>query len=435
MFRSRARRRTALVAAAAATLALTGCAATAGGAEPAPTLDPNEEVTLDFAFWGNDVRAALYDEAIAAFESEYPNIDVNALFLAPTEYWEKRQVEAAGSGLPDVITMDLGFLRQYTQNGSVIDLTPYLGTIIETDGIDESLFEAATVDGSRTGMPISTNAWGMYLDLTLADEIGIEPFAGGTWDEYYAWTIEASDAAASAGTQAWGATDPSGELTNFQLWLRAQGRELFSDEGEPQFDEADLAEFWYLADEAREQGGIVPQQRVEEARPLTAFDATLTVAELTYDNSGSGFLGNLGEAYTLDLVAPPLDEADAEDLYLKVSQMYSITSNSKHPAAAAAFIDFLVNSPESGEIFGTNRGVPASQTARDAADVDGIAAEIVEYETAIADRLGDAPPVPVIGYGSLEAKFRELVPEINFGTLTVDQAVEQFFAEMDVILQ
>jgi multiple sugar transport system substrate-binding protein len=155
---------------------------------------------------------------------------------------------------------------------------------------------------------------------------------------------------------------------------------------------------------------------------------------LIYDNSGSGFVGNLGEGYELDLVAPPVDEPDAHDLYLKVSQMYSIASSSEHPAAAATFIDFLINSPESGEIFGTNRGVPASKTARDAANLEGISAVIAEYEASIADRLGEAPPVPVIGYGSLEAKFRELVPEINFGALTVDQAVEQFFAEMSVIL-
>jgi len=419
---------------AVASLALSGCAA---GATPdaTETFDPNEEVNLSFAFWGNDVRAEMYNEVIAAFEAEHPNIDVSVLFLAPTEYWEKRQIEAAGSGLPDVITMDLGYLRQYTENGSIIDLSPYLGNVIATDAIDESVIEAASIDDVTTGMPISTNAWGMYLDLTLAERIGIEPFAGGTWDEYYDWTVEASTAADAAGVDAWGAADPSSELTNFQLWMRAQGKDLFSEDGEPQFEEKDLGEFWSLADNARKEGGLVPQQRIEEVKPLTAFDSASSVSDLIYDNSGSGYLGNLGEGYELDLIAPPVDDSDAEDLFLKVSQMYSISSSSDHPAAAATFIDYLVNSPESGRIFGTNRGVPASQTARDAAELDGISTQIAEYESSITERLGDAPPVPVIGYGSLEAKFRELVPEINFGSLTVDEAVDQFFAEMNVILE
>src|SRR6187431_1993223 len=89
----------------AAAVALSGCASAAP--EPAATVDPEEDVSISFSFWGNDVRAALYDEAIAVFEEQNPNIDVDVLFLAPTDYWEKRQIEAASKGLPDVVTMDL----------------------------------------------------------------------------------------------------------------------------------------------------------------------------------------------------------------------------------------------------------------------------------------------------------------------------------------
>ena len=56
---------------------------------------------------------------------------------------------------------------------------------------------------------------------------------------------------------------------------------------------------------------------------MTGFDAALSASDTTWDNTGSGFLGNLGEGYELELIAPPLDEADGKDLYLKASQMYS----------------------------------------------------------------------------------------------------------------
>lgn len=94
-----------------AALAITGCAASGPAADAPATLDPDEEVSISFTFWGNDVRAALYDQAIAAFEDQHPNIDVKILFLSPNDYWEKRQIEAAGGGLPDVVTMDLAYLR------------------------------------------------------------------------------------------------------------------------------------------------------------------------------------------------------------------------------------------------------------------------------------------------------------------------------------
>ena len=124
----------------------------------------------------------------------------------------------------------------------------------------------------------------------------------------------------------------------------------------------------------------------------------------------------------------------AKDLYLKPSMLHAISAKTEHPEAAATLVNFLVNSPESGEIFGTNRGLPASETALAAAELDPLSQQVKDYEASIADRLGDAPPVPIVGYGTLEEKFRQLGTELNFGTITVDEAVAQFFSEMDVVL-
>lgn len=59
-------------------------------------------VTLNFTWWGNDDRAERYNNLIAAFNEEYPNITINGTFTDFPAYWEKRQTEAAGGGLPDV---------------------------------------------------------------------------------------------------------------------------------------------------------------------------------------------------------------------------------------------------------------------------------------------------------------------------------------------
>jgi multiple sugar transport system substrate-binding protein len=94
----------------------------------------------------------------------------------------------------------------------------------------------------------------------------------------------------------------------------------------------------------------------------------------------------------------------------------------------------MVNSTEVGAIFGTNRGMPASETQREGVEMDAIAQQILDYEASIADRVGDPPPVPIVGYGSIEAKFKELGQELAFGTLSVDDAVSQLFTEIDVVL-
>ena len=77
----------------------------------------------------------------------------------------------------------------------------------------------------------------------------------------------------------------------------------------------------------------------------------------------------------------------AKDLYLKPSMLHSVAANTEHPEASAMLVDFLINSEESGQIFGTNRGLPASTVALEAAELDELSEQIKQYEADIADRL------------------------------------------------
>jgi multiple sugar transport system substrate-binding protein len=415
---------------AGAALVLAGCAGGDNAAEPAATFDPDEEVTLDLAFWGNDVRADLYNQAIEAFNEEYPNITVNSSFLGFPEFWEKRQTEAAGGGLPDVMQFDYSYLRQYSENGLLLDLDPYLGNIVDTEPLPENILNIGVVNDTTYGIPTSTNAWGMYTNPVLLEQAGVEEFSGGSWEDYIEWMGEVTE---GSGGAFYGGTDYTGRIQNFELQLRSEGSYLFSEGGEPGFDEKRLTEFWESGADARD-GIVIPQQRLEEVFPLSGFDTANTASELTWDNFGSGYKGNLGEAYPeLGLVAPPVTEEGAKDLYLKPSMLHTISAKTEHPEAAATLVNFLVNSPQSGEIFGTNRGIPASETALAAAELDPLSQQIADYEASISDRLGDAPPVPIVGSGTLEEKFRQLGTELGFGTITVEDAVSQFFSEMDVV--
>ena len=432
MFNIRKRRIAAAAAAltASAALVLTGCSGGGSSEEAAATYDPDEKVTLNLAFWGNDVRAGLYEEAIAAFNEEYPNITVNSSFTDFPAYWEKRQTEAAGGGLPDVMQFDYSYLRQYSENGLLLDLAPYLGNIIDTEPLADNILQIGVVDGETTGIPTSTNAWGLFTNPKLLEQVGVDEFEGGDWEDYTAWIKEVSDAGAGS---LWGGTDFTGRIQNFEIQQRAKGEDLFTEDGEPNFTEKDLAAFWEQGEDAR--AVTIPQQRLEEIYPVSGFDAGLTTSELTWDNFGAGYLANLGAEYTeLGLVAPPVTEEGAKDLYLKPSMLHSISSTTEHPEAAATLVNYLVNSPEAGAIFGTNRGLPASETMLEGAELDPLGQQISDYEASIADRLGDAPPVPIVGYGTLEEKFRQLGQELGFGTITVDEAVSQFFSEMDVVL-
>src|SRR3712207_1250996 len=164
--------------AAAAALVLTACGG--GDAEPADdaagaaTADPNEEVTLNFTWWGNDDRAARYAEALALFEEEHPNITVQTSFQDFPNYWTARSTEAAGRSLPDVMQFDLSYLREYTENGHLLDLTDYVGDAIDTEQIDEALLQSGELEDQQVGIPTSTNTLAMFYHPALLEQTGVE---------------------------------------------------------------------------------------------------------------------------------------------------------------------------------------------------------------------------------------------------------------------
>ena len=158
-----------------------------------------------------------------------------------------------------------------------------------------------------------------------------------------------------------------------------------------------------------------------------------SASEMSWSNFLGGYLADSGAEH-VTLVAPPTEDSDAKDLYRQAGLQVAISKTTDHPEAAALWLDFVVNSEEAGEIFGTTLGFPASETKLAGTTLEGVDAQVADYLDAVADRIGDAPPVPVVGYGSLEQTFWDLGKEIGLGAITVDDAVDQFFTEAGVIL-
>ncbi|HHU37890.1 MAG TPA: extracellular solute-binding protein, partial [Propionibacterium sp.] len=91
-------------------LALAGCGSQAPqqSAAPAPGggSGSGEQVTLRFAWWGNDTRNRMTQEIIEAFEAENPDIKVQGEPGEFSGYWDKLATQVAASDAPDVIQMD-----------------------------------------------------------------------------------------------------------------------------------------------------------------------------------------------------------------------------------------------------------------------------------------------------------------------------------------
>ena len=411
----------------AAALTLASCAGDGGGSGE---YGPDADVTLTFAFWGNDDRADRYNQLIEAFQTEHPNITVNTTFTDFPSYWEKRQTEVAGGGLPDVFQFSDSYLRQYAEPGHVLDLGE-VSDYIDFSTFDDALLGTGRLNDVQYSLPTGYSMWANFVnDDVLAEYDIAAPEGGSTFDAFDEWMAGVTDA--TDGT-VYGGTDYTQRIQVFELVLRANGGNLYTEDGELGFTEDELRDFWASGDDIRD-GVTVPQVELEAISPVSGFGAGLTASEMSWSNFLGGYLADSG-AESISIVAPPTAVEGSKDLYQQGGLQMAIASNTDHPEASAIFLDYVVNSPEAGEIFGTTLGFPASSSKLAGTTLEGVDKQVADYIESVSDRVGEAPPVPVIGYGSLEQTFWDLGKELGLGTITVDEAVERFFTEADVILE
>jgi len=427
--------------AAAAALALTACGG-GGDAEPqaeATSADPNAPVTLNFTWWGNDDRASRYEQALALFKEEHPNITVQTSFSDFPNYWTARSTEAAGRSLPDVMQFDLSYLREYTENGHLLDLSDYVGDAIDTEEIDEELLQSGVLEDKQVGIPTSTNTLGLFYHPSLLEQTGVEaPSEDYTWEEYNEFITAVSEAGQSTpeGQPVYGGADYTNTFWFFLQWLVQEGKTPFTEDGEFGFEEADMKEFLEMTADLREAKQVYPVERGVQLLPLGGFTVNESASEISWDNFLAGYTADSGDQ-NIQMLPVPSNEDGEKAMFFKPSMLLSAGANTEHPAEAALLIDFLINNPEVGKIFGTSKGVPATQAQRDAMDIaeGSVDARVVAYEEAVADQVTEPVPVPVKGFGSIEAEYKRLGEELAYGTITVDAFVESWFSEAAIMTQ
>ncbi|WP_022917106.1 ABC transporter substrate-binding protein [Ruania albidiflava] len=425
-------------AATAATLALTACSSGSdGGGEPGSggTVDPDEQITLTMYWWGNEDRADRYNEAIELFEEEYPNIDVQANYSAWDDYWPARATEAAGSSLPDVFQMDLAYLSQYGGRNQLVDLTPYLGGELDATGMPEELLDSGRVGDGLYAIPQSTNTLAMFSNPELIEELGVEaPTADMTWSDYAQWAAEAAGAGADADPALYGAYDFTGVFWLFIQYMVQNGNEVFTDDGELAFTEDDVLEWLSLASDLRAEGQVWPPDRAAQFDPLDGFSAQEVATSGTWDNFLAMYYADTGLDELDILPIPTVEGNDARGLFQKPSMLLSAGQNTEHPEAAAALINFITNDAEAGAIFGTSRGVPATESARSEMDVSGTDEQVITFEEEMADEITEPVPTLPEGFGTIEAAWLRLSETLAYGEITEDEFVQQWFAEAESAL-
>lgn len=421
--------------AAAAALALAGCSGGGGSKTTEVTFDKNTEAKISFSWWGNDDRAARFEQAIAGFNKEYPKVKVVRNFNAWGDYWTARNTEAAGHALPDVVMMDAGYLGEYASKGLLLDLTPYRDNLLPLKGVTDNVLGSGTVDGKLQSVPLGTNAWSMMYNKDLLDKLGIAyPTGDMTWDELNSFIKKVDVAGASSDPKIYGAEDYTGGFPNFINHLMQKKNAVFTKDGQPAFTKKDVTAYLDSASSLRKAGDFYPVARSIALSPSGGF---LAGESAIWFNFSTTVLQGMTDTGTenIGMVTPPLDDGKKSHILApKPSMLLSVAANSKQPQAAAALVNYLVTSPDVAKIFGTSLGTPATQAGRDAVDQQPADTVNLDYLDSIKKELTASYPILPAGYGTIEAKWSDLHQQLQYGQITSKQFADELFSEMSLAL-
>lgn len=407
---------------AALTLTLTGCS----GSGNVSTELSDEPVTLSVAWWGGDARAALTEEAIDAFEDEYPNITVETQFGEWGGYWDQLATSTAAGDAPDIVQMDETYLASYASRGALLDLDQ---VDFDTSGMPDELVESGRIDGALYAAPIGVNVFAVVANTDLFEQYGVElpDDETWTWDDYASIATELTEKSGGAihGTTQVGGYD-SGSV---RYWGRSAGQEIF-DGTEVVLEPEVLSDMWQYELDLIESGGMESASAIVESQAAGIGGGSLATGKVAMGLFFNTQITALSEASGANLELLKLPEPEEVDPnFYKPSMFWSVSARAEHPAEAALLIDFLVNKNVAAEIIKTERGVPANDSMREL--IEPSLAPTDQAAVAYQDRVQPGGPFfTPSGAATLGELFSRYSQEVLSGQTSPEAAAEAALAEL-----
>lgn len=293
----------------------------------------------------NPTTLAFYASAIAAFQADFPDVDVPI-----TIYSEDSQLQYLTTALQN--GTDLGIFQPNTtavsdwaEQGFLADLTPMVQSIGEDDFLDGTRF---IINGKDWAMPYQANASVVYYRKDLLDKAGIsEPK---TYDEYLGAVRELNGKDGIVGiASALGATPTIGAQF-FTPYLYQSGWDYYSKDGTLRFDQPEALE--------AVKRYVAIMENTSEGFYNAGFGDILT-AYVAGQAAFATYPGRLG--VSLETQAPQIGDLTGVMripagpfmtgvLHSGISDAYAVYSKTANPDEALAFLESLTTG-ESGLAF------------------------------------------------------------------------------------
>ncbi|QOR70940.1 extracellular solute-binding protein [Ruania alkalisoli] len=408
-------------------------ATVAGCSRGGGSSDSDDGSSLQFTWWGNEVRNANTQDALDAYMEENPGVTISPQPGEWASYWDRLATQTAGSNAPDIIQMDMRYISEYGQRGALLDLSEHGA---DTSGFIEGTADSGMIEGSLYGMNAGINTPMVFANPALFEAAGVDvpDDMTWTWEDWLEIATAISDSGAATGTQAIIASDAL-----FEAWLRQQGKSLFAEGGEIGFEVDDLRGWFDLGMRFADAGAIPSPSAINEdfSKPLDQADFVVgnTAIAQYWSNQLQALETSAGTEFRL--LRYPSIEGDAMQraAWYKASMLWSVSATTEDPEGAVALVNWWMNSQTAAEIELAERGIPPngeiSAAIRD--QLSEPQQRVSQFIEDIEPELAQTPVAPPPG-GQTDVFLQRHATELLFGDATLDEAAQGFYDELSAAI-
>ena len=404
---------------------------------------PTEDITLTFAWWGNDDRAAAVEAAIDIFTSRYPNVTINPEPTASfDDYREALVTRLAGTTEADISQVNYAWIHTFARgNNPFADLNEFSHIIDFSQFSSTDIGLMSLTDGQLGGLPHNMTCRMLLFNEVFMSEHGISEIP----KDFNAWidiakNLSADNAAVDAGNNLY-AHVPFSNL-DIDHYILAM---LYSTTGK---ENVVNGQFNYSADEVKavldmllefdEAGG---QPSFENHDPInnrenSVWTSGRALASFQWINNPMADGAPYGGGDRLDemSLAPWPQPGGNVVAVARPGLGHAISKNSANQEVAAYFLNFFYTDPEAVRAVGTQLGVPTTRDAFEIMDSEGLIHPLQALGLQIMNSIPVAPMGAYWEDGSLRNPRYEIYDELRTGRIDSSEAAQRLVqAQQDAL--
>ena len=398
--------------------------------------DGGKEVELRVMWWGSDARHKATLDAIKLFEEKNPGIKIKAEYSGYEGYLEKLSTQMSGKTAPDIMQVDWNWLYIFSKNGdgfyNVRDLKDF-----DLSNYDEAILNHTVIKDKLNAVPVGLNGMGFYYNQSVFDKAGAKfpeseddlfavnkMFKEKLGDDYY--PLDVSDEKVNY------------YFINYYL-LQKTGNNLINEENKIGITKEELADALRFY-----------KRMVDEKVTLSTKDRA-GLGNVPGDQNPLWVDGHIGGTYEWSsrtgVFQDTLKEGqvasgnyikgigDHNAAFIRLNMAFAVNKNTKHPEAAAKFLNFMLSDPEATKILGMTRGIPSNKKALEVLEqenmITGISKEVLDKALAYQGKMIS----PYYEDERLIKIFAGYVQKIDYGQIDIDKAAEGIIADMEAALK